>query len=226
MQKAEPMGALLQHSSSPLAEHNNSAVRGAVRKIFQPGNPTFDTWLYVWAVRNTRSVLEPVHDLTRLALCASPAMDSIATRPVPQSTRSNMQITRLVVLSALATALVAAVLGCGGKTNVLNPAFQPQVNNATDNFQFQATNVQGVTQTLGYTWQNTGIAATVNQATTVTAGQAVVTIKDANGTQVYMGDLVNNGTFTTATGITGNWTITLTLTNYSGTLNFRVQKKP
>lgn len=137
-----------------------------------------------------------------------------------------MQTTRLAVLCALAAALAAAVMGCGGSNSALNPAFQPQVNNATDNFQFQATGVQRVTQTLNYTWQNTGIAATVNQATTVTAGQAILTIKDANGTQVYMADLVNNGTFTTATGITGNWTITLTLTNYSGTLNFRVQKKP
>ena len=137
-----------------------------------------------------------------------------------------MQATRFAVLCALAAALAAAVMGCGGSTSVLNPAFQPQVSNAPDNFQFQATNVQGVTQTLNYAWQNTGIAATVNQATTVTAGQAILTIKDANGMQVYMADLVNNGTFTTATGATGNWTITLTLTNYSGTLNFRVQKKP
>ena len=136
-----------------------------------------------------------------------------------------MLIIRVAILSVLVATLVA-IMGCGGKNNVLNPRFQPQVNNAPDNFQFQATGVQGVTQTLNYTWQNTGIAATVNQATTVTAGHAILTIGDANGTQVYMGDLVNNGTFTTTTGITGNWTIRLTLDHYSGTLNFRVQKRP
>ncbi len=135
-----------------------------------------------------------------------------------------MQDTRAAVLCA-ALAL-GMMVGCGGGGSALNPQFQPQVTNAVDNFQFQATGVRSVTETLNYTWQNTGIAATVNQATTVTNGQAIVTIRDNAGTQVYMGDLVNNGTFDTATGITGNWTITLTLSNYSGTLNFRVQKKP
>lgn len=137
-----------------------------------------------------------------------------------------MTVFRTALLSLCLLVVAMATVSCGGGGSALNPRFQPQVTNATDNFQFQSTGVTGVTETLNYTWQNSGIAATVNQATTVTAGQAIVTIKDANGTQVYMGDLVNNGTFTTATGITGAWTITVTLNNYSGTLNFRVQKKP
>lgn len=135
-----------------------------------------------------------------------------------------------LLLAALSLSLAA--VGCGGSGgNVLNPRFQPEVANNPDNFQFQSTGVQNVTQTLSYTWQNTGIAATVDQATTVTSpdpkgGRAVVRIRDANGVEVYMGDLLNNGTFDTATGATGNWTIILALNGYSGTLNFRVQKKP
>lgn len=122
--------------------------------------------------------------------------------------------------------LLVAVQGCGsGGSSSLNPQFQPQVSNLVDNFQFQSTGVTNVTETLTYTWANSGIAATVNQATTVTAGTAVVMIKDANGTQVYSAGLQNNGTFDTATGITGNWQIVVVLSNYSGTLNFRVQKK-
>lgn len=134
-----------------------------------------------------------------------------------------MQRTRAAALYAMLA--LGAITGCGAGGSALNPTFQPQVSNATDNFQFQATGVKSVTQTLNYSWQNSGIAATVNQATTVTGGQAILTIRDHAGTQVYSGDLVNNGTFDTATGITGSWTITLTLSNYSGTLNFRVQKK-
>ncbi len=136
-----------------------------------------------------------------------------------------MTITRVAVALFAALAVFAALAGCGSGNSALNPLFQPQVGNAPDNFQFQSTGVSNVTQTLTYTWQNTGIAATVNQATTITAGQAILTIRDANGVQVYMADLLNNGTFDTGTGQTGNWTIVLTLTNYSGTLNFRVQKK-
>ncbi len=131
---------------------------------------------------------------------------------------------KLWALLCLALMCVAAGCGSGGSSS-LNPQFQPQVSNLADNFQFQSTGVTNVTETLTYTWTNSGIAATVNQATTVTAGTAIVMIKDANGTQVYSAGLQNNGTFDTATGITGNWQIIVVLTNYSGTLNFRVQKK-
>lgn len=122
--------------------------------------------------------------------------------------------------------LVSGLLtGCGGGSTALDPKFQPQVNNAVDNFQFQASAVTNVTQTLSYTWQNTGIAANIDQATTVTGGTAVVAIRDAAGVQVYSAGLQNNGSFQSATGQTGNWTIQVVLTNYSGTLNFRVQKR-
>jgi hypothetical protein len=119
--------------------------------------------------------------------------------------------------------LLVLVAGCGGET-ALNPAFQPQVSNQPDNFQFQSTGVTGVTQTLQYTWQNTGTTANVNQATTVAAGSATLTIRDASGTQVYTLNLADNGTFATNAGASGDWTIQIVLSSMSGTLNFRVQK--
>ena len=127
--------------------------------------------------------------------------------------------------AARVLALVAMVLAgaCGDSTAPLAP-FQPQINNVTDNFQFQATGVTNVTWTFVYTWANSGDSATVNQATTVTGGSAVVRIADKNGTQLYSQSLGANGTFGMTKGVAGNWTITVELTNYSGTLNFRVQK--
>lgn len=124
------------------------------------------------------------------------------------------------VLAIVAVVLAAA---CGDSTAPLAP-FQPQINNATDNFQLQATGVSNVTWTFVYTWANSGDSATVNQATTVTGGSAMLTIADKNGTQLYSQSLSANGTFGMSKGVAGNWTITVTLTNYSGTLNFRVQK--
>lgn len=122
--------------------------------------------------------------------------------------------------------LLMTVIGCGSG-NALNPAFQPQVANTPDNFQFQSTGVQNVTQNLQYTWSNSGTHASVNQATTVTAGSTVLTIRDAQGTMVYNSNLAANGTFpTNPAGQAGNWTIVLSLSNYSGTLNFRVQMAP
>ena len=117
-----------------------------------------------------------------------------------------------------------ALTGCGGGGSALSPQFQPQVNNAADNFQFQSTGVTNVSQTLTYTWQNSGISADINQATTITAGSAILALKDSAGMQVYSAGLQNNGTFQSATGQTGNWTIQVTLQGFSGTINFRVQK--
>lgn len=132
----------------------------------------------------------------------------------------------LAVVSRRALFVLALVLlGCGGN-KVTNPQFQPQIANLTDNFQFQATGVTNVTQTLDYTWQNTGTAASVNQATTRTAGSGTLNIFDAGGGQVYTRNLTDNGTFPTSSGTTGNWRINVVLSGYSGTINFRVQKSP
>lgn len=130
-----------------------------------------------------------------------------------------MTLTRTIVVLLLAT-----VIGCGGGS-ALNPKFQPQVTNQADNFQFQTTGITNITQTLQYTWQDSGTLASINQACSITGGTAALTILDANGTQVYSANLAANGTFTTSpAGVAGAWTIKVVLSNVSGTLNFRVQK--
>lgn len=124
----------------------------------------------------------------------------------------------------IATLAVAVVLaGCSSTTAPLAP-FQPQINNAPDNFQFQATGVQSVTTTLTYTWQNSGTGASINQSTTINGGSATVTLYDNASTMVYTRSLADNGTFAASTGVTGSWTIKVVLVNYTGTVNFRVQK--
>jgi hypothetical protein len=122
--------------------------------------------------------------------------------------------------------LLLFLAGCGGSNNsALNSQFQPQVANAQDTFAFQSTGVTGVTQNLHYAWQTTGTAASINQASTVTAGTATLIISDVNGKVVYTGNLASNGTFTSAAGAgPGTWSIDVVLSGYSGTLNFRVQK--
>ena len=124
---------------------------------------------------------------------------------------------------ALLLATSVAITACSDSSGPLTP-FQPQINNAADNFQFQATGVTNATWTYTYTWPNSGTSASVNQSTTVTSGSATVTVLDANGVQVYSQSLSANGTFATTAGATGNWTIRVTFTNYAGTVNFRVQK--
>lgn len=120
----------------------------------------------------------------------------------------------------------AVILGVGliaCSSNPLEP-FQPEISNATDNFELQATAVVGVTSSQTYSWNNTGTRATINHSTTTSAGTAQLTIRDGTGTVVYTKVLVPSLNEATAQGTPGTWTIVLTMTTYSGTLNFRAQK--
>ena len=119
---------------------------------------------------------------------------------------------------------IVLLASCAKQVRLTDPAFQPQVNNQTDTFAFQVTNLTGVTQTLSYNWQNTGTRADINQASQITSGSATLTILDAAGQQVYTSSLASNGTFTTATGTSGSWTIRISTNGVKGSLNFRVQK--
>jgi predicted small lipoprotein YifL len=125
----------------------------------------------------------------------------------------------------VALAMIALLAACGNSTGPLAP-FQPQISNAADNFQFQATGVTNVTWTYAYSWSNSGDSATVNHSTTTTGGSAVLTIYDKNNTQVYSAPLAPSGTVGVTKGVAGVWTIKVVFTNYSGTVNFRVQKAP
>jgi len=124
---------------------------------------------------------------------------------------------------AATLALVAGMLACDG-THVIGPDNQLEVTNGVDSFQWQVTDLDDVTQTLTYSWQNTGTGADVNQAATLSSGSAVLRIDDSAGNEVYSRSLTENGTFSTDSGSAGPWTITVTLNGATGTLNFRVQK--
>lgn len=115
-----------------------------------------------------------------------------------------------------------AVAACG--SDPVSP-IQPEVSNAADNFAFQATRLTNVSTTLTYTWANSGTRATINHSTTTQAGSTLLVIKDANGTTVYSKALSPSlNEPTSPVGVAGNWSVRLTLTNYTGTMNFRAQK--
>ncbi len=123
--------------------------------------------------------------------------------------------------AGLLLALICVLSSC--KNDSLAP-FQPEIANIQNSFQLQATGVSDVSTTLVYSWTNTGSRATVNHSTTTTAGSTLLVLKDSVGTTVYSKALVPSLNEPTSAGVAGSWTISLTLTNYSGTLNFRIQK--
>ncbi len=123
-------------------------------------------------------------------------------------------------------AVVLLAAGCGNKNVLTDPAFQPQLTNETDNFAFQASNLDGVTQTLQWTWQNTQTNANVNHSSAITSGTAILTITDRLGVQQHMQPLAPSGTTGIGSGSPGAWTIRLALTDVRGTINFEVQTAP
>ena len=118
-----------------------------------------------------------------------------------------------------------ALLAACGDSNPIGPSNQPEIANATDNFQFQASSLSHTTQTFTYSWVNTGTTANVNQSGTLSAGDATLTLRDAANVQVYSGDLKNTGTFISSPGASGTWRIEVRLNDVTATLNFRVQKR-
>jgi len=117
------------------------------------------------------------------------------------------------------------VSACGSDPTDPLATFEPQVSNAADNFQLQATDVTRVGTVLQYSWENSGTQASVDHSTTTVGGGAALIIRDADGTEVYNSTLVSSLNEDTSSGSTGAWTILVMLNDYSGTLNFRVQKK-
>jgi len=134
-------------------------------------------------------------------------------------------LTAPLTLRACAAILVAlAVAGCDS-ANVIGPGNQLEVNAVVDNFQFQVSNLDNVSQDVSYSWENTGTQATVDVSQAITGGTALLTITDAAGTVVHQEDIANNNDTDTAVGVAGNWTIDVELGGATGTINFRVQRK-
>lgn len=126
----------------------------------------------------------------------------------------------LVVLLALAS------IGCGNDSQPPTSSiqsFQPEVINNADAFQFQITDAANVSTTLDYTWSNSKTAATIDHSTVTDSGMAVVTLFDSGSSEVYSDTLVASGNVPSDSGVAGDWTVRVTLTNFYGTVNFRVE---
>ena len=133
-----------------------------------------------------------------------------------------MTRSHFLVVGLLLTLGACVTAGCSDSP--VSPGVNPEVANLTDTFQFQVTSMANYTQTLSYSWQNTGTVANVDQSCAITAGSGTLVLFDANGTQVYSRSLSLGGSMPSAAGVAGTWTIRVSFTSTDGTINFRAQK--
>jgi hypothetical protein len=130
------------------------------------------------------------------------------------------QFKYVTIIGAL---LLLASAGCSNDSNPIS-AFQPEIVNKQDSFQFQITDARHVTTSLAYQWNNSGTQATVDHSTALTAGQATLTLFDADSNQVYSSGLMASANEPTQAGTAGVWTVVVVFVDFSGTANFRLQK--
>ena len=125
---------------------------------------------------------------------------------------------------AVLMTLLCLLGGCN-TTNTIAP-FSPEIVNKPDSFSFQITDARSVTWVHEYLWTNSGTMASVDQSPSAGAsGTATLTLLDNSGTTVLVHDLKVDGVYDSQSGVNGQWKIRVAITSYSGTLNFRVQKK-
>jgi hypothetical protein len=130
------------------------------------------------------------------------------------------------MIPVAAVTMLVLVVGCGDDPTA--PGIEPQITNLSDAFSYQVSSIQNFTGTYSYSWQNTGTIAKITHASDAGAtGSATLTVRDADGTQVYSGQLVSSGEpLTEPAGVAGDWTITILYSDYSNTqVNFGVLKQ-
>lgn len=126
--------------------------------------------------------------------------------------------------AVFAMAIIVIASGCSSDTsNPITSVFEPEIINDATAFQFQVTDARNVTTVVSYQWQNPQAAASIDHSTALTAGSAVLTLFDADSTQVYTSGLLASGTDVSDAGTAGTWIVTVAFSDFDGTANFRVE---
>ena len=128
------------------------------------------------------------------------------------------------ILWTLTLAGALLTTGCEDASTGIGPENQLEVTNALDQFQFQLTALDDVSDRRSYNWENTGTQATIDVSEAISSGSATLTILDAEGSIMYQADIAGDSDGTTPEGVSGTWQIEVVLTRTTGTFNFRVQK--
>lgn len=133
---------------------------------------------------------------------------------------------RLPMLGAPLVA-VAALIACQDTlVRALGPENDVQEFVTTDSLRFQAVALSNVHDERVWTWPNTGTAAVVQHRSFVHHGHGRIVILDAQDDTVYsVGTLENKLDNETREGVSGDWTVVLTLFGAKGRVDFSVVRR-
>jgi len=127
-----------------------------------------------------------------------------------------MRMTRVVVATVLG---VGAVTGCDNPAETLGPRNEVQVTNQVGHFELSVQDMQNVTTTMTYAWQNPGAYAAIQHLSFTPHGTTMLIIADASGTEVYRGKTLYQLEDRTLDGVPGAWTVTFTLDQSVGNID-------
>jgi len=128
-----------------------------------------------------------------------------------------MRIARSAAAASILT--LAFLAGCDNPPETLGPKNDVQVTNLVGHFELSVQDMQNVTTTMTYAWQNPGSYAAIQHRSFTPHGTTMLIIADANGTEVYRGKTLYQLDDRTLDGASGAWTVTFTLDKSVGNIN-------
>jgi hypothetical protein len=118
----------------------------------------------------------------------------------------------------------AALLAAGcASTHTTGNDFQ--VTNKSDYFEFKIGTAKTFTMSQNYAWWNPDSSAVVRAGSDIQGGQALVEIRDADGSVVHSRNLSEQGTTESLKGKPGMWSVKVTLDKASGLVRFQIEGK-
>ena len=104
-------------------------------------------------------------------------------------------------------------------------SYEPNVVNQQDNFHLVVPEADGVDTVVYYFWSMQGTSANIDQSADLQGGSVSITVDDNDRHQVYSTDLRQIGSFVTQPGTPGSWRIRVGLSDFSGRIDFRLQRR-
>lgn len=125
----------------------------------------------------------------------------------------------VAVVLALALGTVACSSGPAAT------ASETRVTNTTDLFQFSVLSLAGDDDGRSYEWRNNGTRAQVDVASAITSGDALLTIRDADGTVLYQEDILDDVDLLTEAGTPGLWSVEVDFAQTYGSFSFTLTRQ-